>query len=84
MADVSPLIENDLSKMQVHCGQMNGEYPLSPSQREAVNHFNTINSGEILAVNGPPGTGKTTLLQTIVADMYVKRAMKKEYRKIQG
>ncbi|MBU5310476.1 hypothetical protein KQI38_00410 [Tissierella carlieri] len=78
MADVSPLIENDLSKMQVHCGQMNGEYPLSPSQREAVNHFNTINSGEILAVNGPPGTGKTTLLQTIVADMYVKRAMKKE------
>ncbi|TCT17128.1 superfamily I DNA and/or RNA helicase [Natranaerovirga pectinivora] len=78
MAEVSPLIENDLSKMQVHSGQMNGEYPLSPSQREAVNHFNAMNSGEILAVNGPPGTGKTTLLQTIVADMYVKRAMKKE------
>ena len=78
MAEVSPLIENDLSKMQLHCGQMNGEYPLSPSQREAVNHFNAISSGEILAVNGPPGTGKTTLLQTIVADMYVKRAMNKE------
>lgn len=77
-ADVSPLIENDLSKMQVHSGQMNGEYPLSPSQREAVNHFNVTSSGEILAVNGPPGTGKTTLLQTIVADMYVKRAIKKE------
>ncbi len=78
MTDVSPLIENDLSKMQAHCGQMNGEYSLSPSQREAVNHFNAISSGEILAVNGPPGTGKTTLLQTIVADIYVKRAMKKE------
>lgn len=64
--------------MQVHCGQMNGEYPLSLSQREAVNHFNCMNNGEILAVNGPPGTGKTTLLQTIVADMYVKRAIKKE------
>ncbi|MBP2657698.1 MAG: hypothetical protein H6Q69_730 [Firmicutes bacterium] len=73
-----PLIKNDLTKMQVHCGQMGGEYPLSPSQREAVNHFNCTSVGEILAVNGPPGTGKTTLLQTIVADMYVKRAIKKE------
>ncbi|GAB6151986.1 hypothetical protein JCM17380_07360 [Desulfosporosinus burensis] len=32
--------------MQVHCGQMGGEYPLSPSQREAVNHFNYMNDGE--------------------------------------
>ena len=78
VANASPLIENGLTQMQAHCGQMNGEYPLSPSQREAVNHFDTIDCGEILAVNGPPGTGKTTLLQTIVADMYVKRAMKKE------
>ncbi len=74
----NPLEENNLSKMQVHCGQMGGEYPLSPSQREAVNHFNCMNDGEILAVNGPPGTGKTTLLQTVVADMYVKSAIKKD------
>ncbi|MEA5057950.1 MAG: AAA domain-containing protein [Anaerotignum propionicum] len=78
MANTSPLIENGLTQMQAHCGQMNGEKPLSPSQREAVNHFDIMDCGEILAVNGPPGTGKTTLLQTIVADMYVKRAMKKE------
>lgn len=78
MTNTSPLIENGLLQMQAHCGQMNGEYPLSPSQREAVNHFNAMECGEILAVNGPPGTGKTTLLQTIVADMYVKRALKKE------
>lgn len=78
ITNTNVLIENDLSKMQVHCGQMGGEYPLSPSQREAVNHFNCMDDGEILAVNGPPGTGKTTLLQTIVADMYVRRAMKKE------
>lgn len=78
ITNTDPLIENNLSSMQMHCGQMGGEYPLSPSQREAVNHFNCMNDGEILAVNGPPGTGKTTLLQSIVADMYVKRAIKKE------
>lgn len=78
MPDVMPLIENDIVTMQEHFGQMNGEYPLSPSQREAVNHFDAIEHGEILAVNGPPGTGKTTLLQTIVADMYVKKAINKE------
>ncbi|MED1722041.1 AAA domain-containing protein [Brevibacillus parabrevis] len=59
-------------------GQMGGEYPLSPSQREAVNHFNHMENGEILAVNGPPGTGKTTLLQSIVADLYVQKALKQE------
>ena len=27
---------------------------------------------------GPPGTGKTTFLQSVVADMYVKSALKRE------
>ncbi|WP_017416607.1 AAA domain-containing protein [Clostridium tunisiense] len=75
---VLPLIPNDISAMKKHCGQMGGEYPLSPSQRECINHFTNMNQGEILAVNGPPGTGKTTLLQSIVANMYVERALKKE------
>lgn len=64
------LIPNDnVKKMMQHAGQMNGTYPLSPSQREAINHFNELKEGDILAVSGPPGTGKTTLLQSIVADM---------------
>lgn len=75
---VLPLIPNDILEMKKHCGQMGGEYPLSPSQRECINHFTNMNHGEILAVNGPPGTGKTTLLQSIVANMYVERALKKE------
>ena len=57
---------------------MNGQYPLSPSQREAINHFNEMEEGDILAVGGPPGTGKTTLLQSIVADMYVNAALGKK------
>lgn len=73
-----PLIPNSLSNMQLHAGQMGGEHPLSPSQREAINHYKHMNIGEVLAVNGPPGTGKTTLLQSIVADTYVKRAISEE------
>ena len=76
--EVSPLIPNELLEMDKHCGQMGGEYPLSPSQRDCINHFTNMKEGEILAVNGPPGTGKTTLLQSIVANMYVERALKKE------
>lgn len=75
---IEPLIINDIEQMNKHCGQMGGDYPLSPSQRECVNHFNNMKDGEILAVNGPPGTGKTTLLQSIVANMYVECALKKE------
>lgn len=63
------------SKLKGHVGQMGGEYPLSASQREAVSCFQEIEEGEVLAVNGPPGTGKTTLLQSIVANMYVNAAL---------
>jgi energy-coupling factor transporter ATP-binding protein EcfA2 len=72
-----PLAGNLLPQMLNHAGQMNGSYPLSPSQREAINHFDITIDGDVLAVNGPPGTGKTTLLQSIVADMMVKRALSK-------
>lgn len=72
-ADLIPNSSFDM--MAEHCGQMGGDFPLSTSQREAINHLNKIGSGEMLAVNGPPGTGKTTLLQSVVANMYVKRAL---------
>ena len=31
--------------------------------------------GDLLAVSGPPGTGKTTLLQSVVADLVVDSAL---------
>ncbi|MDD3224728.1 MAG: AAA domain-containing protein [Clostridium sp.] len=74
----SDLKKNNIDAMNKHCGQMGGEYPLSPSQRECINHFTNMSNGEILAVNGPPGTGKTTLLQSIVSNMYVEKALKGE------
>lgn len=72
------LVENSLPTMKRHCGQMGGEYPLSESQREALNHLGALKNGEILAVSGPPGTGKTTLLQSVVANMITSRAIEKK------
>ena len=54
-----PLIKNtDISKMKAHVGQMGGAYPLSPSQREAMNHFGEIKEGNLLAVSGASGNRK--------------------------
>lgn len=58
-----------------HCGSMNGKFHLADSQRVALHHVNDTQSGEVLAVSGPPGTGKTTLLQSVLADMVVKSAL---------
>ncbi len=59
-----------------HLGQMAYAYPLSISQRKTLYHFQTLQKGEVLAVNGPPGTGKTTLLQSVVANEVVQSALK--------
>lgn len=53
-----------------HVGQMSGEFPLSVKQRNALHYFIEQKTGEILAVNGPPGTGKTTLLRSVVANLW--------------
>jgi hypothetical protein len=50
-------------------------YPLAKEQRDALSHVVASHEGEILAVNGPPGTGKTTLLLSIVASLWAKAAL---------
>jgi hypothetical protein len=59
-----------------HLGQMGDRYALSKSQREALHHFFSLDQGEILAINGPPGTGKTTLLQSIIASRWIQQALR--------
>lgn len=66
-------VEMDVCKK--HVGQMGYKYPLSVSQRQSMHHFLTLGHGQILAVNGPPGTGKTTLLQSVVASLWVEAAV---------
>lgn len=52
----------------------NTEYALSLMQQIAVN-LTSAEAQNISSVNGPPGTGKTTLLKDIFADLIVKQAL---------
>ena len=78
--DVPPLqlnqdLEFDTGLAKQHVGQMTGEFPLSPKQRHALHHFLKQEDCEMLAVNGPPGTGKTTLLRSVVANLWTQAAL---------
>lgn len=68
--------ENIKHNMIAVQGSMNSRFPLADSQREAVHAYSMMHDGELLAVSGPPGTGKTTLLQSIVASLIVDHAIK--------
>ncbi len=69
---------NCLNNAKKHLGQMTGEFPLSAKQRNALHYFFNTKHGDVLAVNGPPGTGKTTLLRSVVADLWTNAALKQE------
>jgi hypothetical protein len=58
-----------------HVGQMNDSFPLSDSQRYAMTLHLRTQESELLAVNGPPGTGKTTFLRSVVANLIVEKAL---------
>lgn len=56
-------------------GSMSDEFPLTESQRRAVHAYHFDGPGMITAVSGPPGTGKTTMLQSVVASLIVEHAL---------
>lgn len=58
----------------LHLGQMGFDFPISISQRKSLYSYLEANA-KVFAVNGPPGTGKTTLLQSIIANKFVESAI---------
>lgn len=57
-------------------GHISRTHPLSASQREAMVELASLQEGQLLSVNGPPGTGKTTLLHSAVAQVWVSAALR--------
>lgn len=61
----------------LNCGRWPNSlnYNLYHAQQGAVQRiFHEIDNGGLFSVNGPPGTGKTTLLKEVIANVIVKRA----------
>ena len=56
----------------------NRKYALNEAQRDALAHFLTLKNGEMLAVNGPPGTGKTSLVLDVIASLWTQSAVNKD------
>jgi superfamily I DNA and/or RNA helicase len=81
-SDVNAL-KNSMTPDSYPDGCWPSNYSLSLMQQYAVNNiFNDLSDhpkGDILSVNGPPGTGKTTLLRDIVAAIVVERAKSLSY-----
>lgn len=51
-------------------------YPLDPAQRLAAMQANSLDA-EVMPVNGPPGTGKTSFLRAVLASRWVMAALEK-------
>ena len=56
-------------------GHANDEFPLTDQQRQVLSYLSTGKPSDVLAVNGPPGTGKTTMLLSAIADAWVRAAL---------
>ncbi len=75
-SDKRPLSqENYMEVNHLHVGQMSDKFPLSLTQRQSLFTILNDKKEKVFAVNGPPGTGKTTLLQSVVANAFVQAAI---------
>lgn len=73
---VEPLLASN-AMFSERLGYSGDKFPLAVAQRDALSHYLSQQSGDILAVNGPPGTGKTTLVLSIIATEWARAALNK-------
>ena len=61
-----------IAHVDVAKGESREVWPLDPTQRFATASALSLAEGQALTVHGPPGTGKTTFLRSLIASMWVK------------
>jgi DNA polymerase III delta prime subunit len=75
VTDLDHRIEQEFAR---RLGHSNPNFPLTEQQRQVLAWLDASGSGEVIAVNGPPGTGKTTMLLSAVAGLWVGAALRGE------
>ncbi|WP_373127445.1 AAA domain-containing protein [Dielma fastidiosa] len=60
-------------KINTHYGSYTSAYPINEKQAKVINSYKISN---LLAVSGPPGTGKTTVIKEVIANNIVEKAIK--------
>jgi hypothetical protein len=68
--------QDRLAAVRAHLGQVGDQFPMDEDQRRAAQTAAVMEEGSILAVEGPPGTGKTALIQALVADVVVQATLR--------
>lgn len=72
------IIGNDDALREVLAGLPPGRWPAPPEQSlnlaQQIGVSHALSDAPITAINGPPGTGKTTLLRDIIANKVIERA----------
>ncbi|MBV9576331.1 MAG: hypothetical protein JO149_06880 [Gammaproteobacteria bacterium] len=62
-----------------HLAEVQPHYPLSASQRISLSYLHANNNHNIFTIHGPPGTGKTKLLLSVIFSHWVDAAIHKKY-----